>query len=1262
MATAQPTRQKRPTDGFAGRDPQVYHPLDQLRGTIRRYVVIEGVLSAALFLTLWFTLGLALDYGVFKTLWWDWALDGSWWLRLLALVLAVGLFASILVVRIGRRVAKEFSYPALALVLERKFPKVLGDRLITAVEMADVEAMGKFGYSMDMIRATIAEARERVAKVPVHEVFNWRRLRRMAALTVGLAAGLLVVSYATYAYMARSADPVRFAWKFAHVTGTFVERNVALLNTPWPRDAYIELVGLPEGGEIAIGRDAPPPQLTVRAYRWVVADRAAPHGWRPMLWSDVTPRLVGRAVPDLPFGELRVAGETGEMPPDASAWTLDTVEARASELETEGAEVTVAVRERLRSRMGDEFDQLQEVFRALAERADEPGMARTFRRLGTTRNQFKFTERHPVTRELQFVFRFDRDAEILAEYQFSGNKTSGSGTLTRQRNNVYEGTVGGLKEDVEFIVRAADFDTTPRKIRIIPPPTLKRLIRDQAEPGYLHHAPPLNEGYNALESRLQKIASKDLSLTGDRSVVVVPAGTVLTLTAEAYTADDGSIPDADRIVTAHAIPVGGRFPGTVYDDKAKPTQTPVPLALAPDGAGFGVTFNETITLPRRVTGGPDFAGTAFASAVGALRKYTDFRLTENVEFKVVFVNKYNVSTTRTFVLQVVQDQAPVVEVAVDVIRKSGNFYLVTPKARIPFETNSFVKDDRGLSKVEYTFSYYAEDSDFVRGLRAKLALRSLLDVPLPGTMPSAFLSRLHAENFKLLDKSDDRLSSSVFVSEFSTQQGTLLRDNRADLGALLGTAKAEELTPQLVKSLDEKYPGRPPGSKAFWVGNPQAVKAFWIGEPYTAKAVWVVDASDPQTFNKLDLKNTERGAFRKELIDQKAMNEGDEIHWFGDPQTVKRIELKNPDRDYFDLKELHEKGLLAIAAKDTDVQTIFRMDLNVQATDNNVDNEGGPRGTKNAEPIRLRIVSEGDLLIEISREEEQLATRLDEALLKLAAAKRKYEFVRTTNGYKDETPEQVDAVKVRAQDAFGDVEKARDVVQAVAREYRRLTRECEINRVNETAQKRYAEFTAEIETILSDAPQVPVTFPKTQALMTNVQNALNGGRWAPLAAVSDAENSLYALERDLRTLRNKLGESQTLDGLKRSVAAIQERQRRIAADVEAQRRIWEIEVNSKDPKIGEAGAQSLTKGEAKKIQHAIQWRQYVGPKGKEDELQVKVTASDPSITVPPELTLNFERHEFRFEYEIKAGTKDGTFKITLMPAVGKPVEVQVIVK
>ena len=100
MATAQESRAK--PSRLAERDPQVYHPLDQLRGIIRRYVVIEGVLSVFLFLAIWFTAGLILDYGIFKTLGWDWVRDGSWWVRLLALLGAVTIFVSILVFRIAR--------------------------------------------------------------------------------------------------------------------------------------------------------------------------------------------------------------------------------------------------------------------------------------------------------------------------------------------------------------------------------------------------------------------------------------------------------------------------------------------------------------------------------------------------------------------------------------------------------------------------------------------------------------------------------------------------------------------------------------------------------------------------------------------------------------------------------------------------------------------------------------------------------------------------------------------------------------------------------------------------------------------------------------------------------------------------------------------------------------------------------------------------------------------------------------------------------
>ena len=93
--------------------------------------------------------------------------------------------------------------------------------------------------------------------------------------------------------------------------------------------------------------------------------------------------------------------------------------------------------------------------------------------------------------------------------------------------------------------------------------------------------------------------------------------------------------------------------------------------------------------------------------------------------------------------------------------------------------------------------------------------------------------------------------------------------------------------------------------------------------------------------------------------------------------------------------------------------------------------------------------------------------------------------------------------------------------------------------------------------------------------------------------------------------------------------------------------------------IGDVGVSSLTKGETKKVQHTITWNQY-----KEDDLTVKVKASDPSIIGrPDELTLNFEKHQFRFDYEVKAGT--GRREITpspLTPAAGKPVVVQVLVK
>jgi hypothetical protein len=1121
----------------AERDPQVYHPLDRLRGIIRRYVVIEGVLSAVLFVAVWFAAGLVLDFGAFKLFGWDWALDGAWGLRCLALLVAVGLFGGILVFRIARRVTKEFSYPALALVLERKFPTVLGDRLITAVEMADVEAMGKFGYSPDMIRATIAEARERVAGVPVREVFNWKRLWVLGLLAVGLLLGTVAFSYASYAVATGSGDVYRFGWKFAHVTGIFAERNVALMDTPWPRRAHLELVAFPDD-ELTIGRDAPPPRVTARAYRWVIADRAAPEGWRPLVWTDVTEQLVDRPVPVIPPAVLAMTPrDAREEPEPRDSISVDHLERVLAETdETASPELVKfrgSVRTALNSAAGpaapptQDYEALQEVFKALARRADEPSMGRTLRRL-------------------------DIPGEVT--YKYSGRRTAGGGSLTPQQNNEYAGEIAGLKEDVEFVVRAEDYTSPPRMIRLIPPPSLKRLSRDQSEPAYLHHEPPAGEGYEALKGRLQKVSAKDLSLTGDRTVFAVPAGSEVVLTAEAYTSDDGAIDPNDRIASASAIPVSGRFPGTVLDDKGKPTQTPVPLEIYGGGQGFKVAFQRGAKDPKDP------------------QKNTDFRLLDNVEFKVTWVNKYNVSATRTILVQVVQDQPPVVEVAADVIRKVGNVYLVTPAARIPFNPESFIKDDHGLSKVEYTFAYWAEDSDLIRGLRTKYALRALLDVPLPGGGPARLLPRVHADNFRFLDKSDDRRTGSVFVSEFENQRRQLPQNTRDTLEQLLATAKSAETG----------------------------------------------------------------------------------------PETVKKIELKNPSRDYFDLKELHDRNppILTIAVPRGEVQTIYRMDLNVQATDNNVDSETGPVVTRNAEPIRLRIVSESDLLVEISREELLLAERLDEALAKLAAAKEKYKFVYASNNNKPETPPDVDPVKVRAQDALQDVEKARDVVQSVGREFHRLARECEVNRVVDATQKQYNRFVTSYDALLSDrSTQFPKTFPQAQELLVNVQNALNLGRWAQSADVTDAAGAILALENAVKFLKEQHGENGSQERVRNLLKKVKRDQERIDNEIVELRRYAEGILRDPNPTILEAGVVSFSKGETKRLDHAISWNQFQG-----DTLVVKVTASDPSITVPAELTLDYEKNTTRFDYEVKAGNKEGTFKIKLTPAVGKPVETQIIVK
>ncbi len=147
MATVTPPRSSRNLEQDRSR---IKSPLVRLRKYIHAYVSVEGATLVGLFLALWFWIGLLLDYGMFRLFTVDWVQELPWSFRLvvlLALVLAIG---AIVVLKIVTRLITDFSDAAVAIVLERRFPGLLGDRLITAVELSDptrTAEIDAIGYS-----------------------------------------------------------------------------------------------------------------------------------------------------------------------------------------------------------------------------------------------------------------------------------------------------------------------------------------------------------------------------------------------------------------------------------------------------------------------------------------------------------------------------------------------------------------------------------------------------------------------------------------------------------------------------------------------------------------------------------------------------------------------------------------------------------------------------------------------------------------------------------------------------------------------------------------------------------------------------------------------------------------------------------------------------------------------------------------------------------------------------------------------------------
>jgi hypothetical protein len=660
---------------------RVRSPLERLRRFIRLYVGLEGAAVVGLFLALWFWIGLVLDYGVFRLFHIDWVQELSWGVRCGILVLLLSGLAAAVAVKVVTRLFREFRDPTLALVLERRFPHILGDRLITAVELADPKKAAEVGYSPAMVQETIHEAAQRVEQLKIKEVFDLQRLTRRGVLIGLLALGGYLVTGLGFctvnAIQGHGFSAAGFS-QFHDVAGIWFERNVLLQNVIWPRQAHMEYLDAPANGEYRIGKGERGPVIRVRALKYVIAGaptkkavenyrawldsrgvggeeqenlinefkKKPAEGWRALSWFDLTPELLGDAVPDI------VLPADWKVRDLRAGLTLDEIELNLDKPETHA---TLAAESK---------DGMRGVLEQLDERATDPALGRVLRKL-------------------------EIPDEALLIYK--GNTTSSQTTMQRLADNEYTGQFGDLKETVTYYVKGLDYYTASRHVVVVDPPVLEDLVRVEERPAYLYYRLRKDDNPDILSGKKQIFQEAKVSLQGgEMSRIDVPAGTHITLTATA-SKDLRSV--------------------TIEPHKSHKAGTPL--------TGTPPQMLDSRTFRTR---------------------FENVRFEQNFVFR--FVDTDGVSGQRQVVILPMEDAPPKIrELAPDeTVRKVQGGFMVTVSARIPFKGQ--VDDDRGLTAVRYAYTIAQFESARV-GRRAAYPVLGGVSLapggqgPLPGLIDLA---------------------------------------------------------------------------------------------------------------------------------------------------------------------------------------------------------------------------------------------------------------------------------------------------------------------------------------------------------------------------------------------------------------------------------------------------------------------------------------------------------------------------------------------
>jgi hypothetical protein len=1062
---------------------RINSPLARVRKYIHTYVSLEGAVMVGLFLALWFWIGMFLDYGMFKAMTVDWVQELPWSFRLVVLVALILAILAIVALKIITRLIIDFTDAAVALVLERRFPGQLGDRLITAVELSDPVQAAEYGYSADMVRQTIHEAAERVDQVPVKEVFDWKRLTSRAALFALLSLGLYLLTGAGFSAVRAVSGESPAIGGYAdlnEVSNIWIERNVLLRNTIWPRRSFLEIVDFPD--PLRIPRESSPPTLRVRAWKYVMADTNTAEGWRLLRWDDLKSHtdLAGDA-PELP-GDWQGRDQAG-MTVDEAELKLEAFPIRTSlPGETLPAKWCVATaagtgwrplmwNDLTKDKLGGlevpalpgDWDPKARAAQAAAsalmirpgigaigagpglliepksislnvdevekqlDKADEKKVAglndirmvfATLKRYANIRDAIDRLDVKLAGGEMKRSVRKLKVPEKVT-LVFKSNRYTNTNSMTAVANNEFTGNIGELKESVTFTVRGEDYITPRRTITVVDRPRLERLESEEERPAYLYYRPAKDGSPIELRGKRQLFEGVPMSVSGEVTTIEVPAGTTLKLTA--------TCTKEVKSVTLSA---------ETKDKKDLKAGEPTLI----DSRNF------TTDIP-------------------------DVRREQR--FTLLFTDTDDVTAARKVVITPRDDVSPRVREfnPDEVIRRTKEGYLVAVGCRIPFKAK--VRDDHGLAKVRY--SCRVTPADFLSD-RKIMSINAVSIVPMlaPGST-TQFL----ALGYRLaLEKVLEATAGDATTPE---QYVDLPAFNQAMASNRLSDGRPEHLEIATVMTLlREKQ-----------------------REPYRKLLSEFTLTPDPWTNNDEDPTNPNRWVRAQ---DQRSPLACDLPLWalyFRD-RDGKEKPLKDPD--------------------DTRPQKRFQIEIRLTTEDTFLEGEIDPKTKQpiphvspSGETFTFIIVPDNELLARIGEEEETKYRDLQKAYKPLPENLnriRDIDFALSAAGLKEA---ELNAFISRCDSLAEILKTSQQDCKAVYQAYERILREMRVNQLREdVVSKVYKTIVAPLGRV-SD-----VQFDKTHASVVELRRALDNPELAVPARAEASRQRAGEARKQLNELVTQL--------------------------------------------------------------------------------------------------------------------------------------------